>query len=172
MHTYVILKINERLYSFTTSKGCIYECYFTAYGVYFSDYPAIASKVFGFNLELKYQPPGPTGLDNRIANTVALIIKSFLAEKVNAVVYICDNSDGREKVRFHKFTNWFSKNDDGTIIQLKGVIKVGKKYILNAMLLHVDNKQKNLFIEAYEIISGFYTKPDEDELKELNEEGW
>jgi len=33
-----------------------------------------------------------------------LLIKEFLSSKINAVVYICDNTDERHAVRFRKFT--------------------------------------------------------------------
>jgi len=112
-------------------------------------------------------------LDNRIAATVAAILKAFLHEKENAVVYICDSSDNREKARFHKFTTWFKIYNDGSIIQLKGIVHANNTNILNAMLIHKDNSLLNNFIEAYEILNGFYSKPDDEELNNiLNDEGW
>ena len=161
-------------YTFTTSTGCEYHCYFFDFSSAFATYPQLAPKVFGFNLELKSKPANKKiGLDKRIAVTVATIIKTFLNEKENTVVYICDTSDRREKARFHKFTNWFKIYNDGSIIQLKGVIKAGNINILNAMLIHKENKLLNEFIEAYEILNGFYSKPSDDELNNiLNDPGW
>ena len=175
MPQYPISRINERSYSFTTSIGCIYHCYFFDFSTAFSDYPELASAVFGFNLELQFKPEELTKapFDKRIAATVTTIVKAFLHEKENAVVYICDNSDKREKARFHKFTNWFKMFNDGSIVQLKGVFRAGNTNILNALLIHKDNPLLNEFIEAYEIITGVYTKPDDDELENiLNDNGW
>lgn len=174
LQRYRISKINERLYSFNTSCDCIYHCYFFEFEAIFSEYPNLAPKVFGFNLELKHKPEDKKiGLDKRIAVTVITIVKAFLDEKENAVVYICDNSDNREKARFHKFTNWFKLYNDGNIIQLKRVIRAGNTNILNALLIHKDNKLLNEFIEAYEILTGAYSKPDDDELTNiLNDPGW
>lgn len=175
MQQYLISRINERSYSFTTSIGCIYHCYFFDFSTPFSEYPELAPKVFGFNLELKFKPsePGKTPLDKRIAVTVTSILKAFLHEKDDVVVYICDNSDNREKARFHKFTNWFKTYNDGSIIQLRGVIRAGDISILNALLIHKDNPLLNDFIEAYEILTGIFTKPDDDELQNiLNDDGW
>ena len=175
MQQYQILKIDELLYSFTTSIGCKYHCYFFDFSTAFSDYPALAPKVFGFNLELKYQPPELTkvGLDKRIAVTVTNILKVFLHQKDEVVVYICDNSDRREKARFHKFTNWFKMYNDGSIVQLRGVIRAGNTNILNALLILKDNPLLNEFIDAYEIITGIFTKPDDDELESImNDDGW
>lgn len=174
MQQYQTSKINERLYAFTTSVGCVYHCYFFDFETAFSDYPNLASRAFGFNLELKSKPADLINipLDKRIAATVTNILKAFLNQKENAVVYICDNSDNREKVRFHKFYHWFKQYNDGSIIQLRGVIRAGNTDILNAMLVHRDNPQLNDFIEAFEIITGIFTKPDDDELENiLNDDG-
>lgn len=162
-------------YTFTSSGGCEYHCYFFDFSAAFYLYPALAPKVFGFNLELKFKPNEllKIPLDKRIAATVTTIIKSFLHEKENVVVYICDNSDKREKARFHKFIHWFKMYNDGSIVQLRGVIRAGNTNILNALLILKDNPLLNDFIEAYEIITGIFTKPDDEELNNiLNDEGW
>lgn len=138
-------------------------------------YPDLAQNVFGFNLELKFKPDKleKIPLDKRIAATVTTILSTFLHEKENVVVYICDNSDKREKARFHKFYHWFKQYNDGSIVQLRGVIRAGNTNILNALLILKDNPLLNDFIEAYEILSGIYTKPDDDELQNiLNDPEW
>lgn len=171
---YQTSKINERLYAFTTNTGCLYHCYFFDFSTAFSDFPNLESKVFGFNLELKFKPSDleKLPLDKRIAATVTTILKTFLNERENAVVYICDNSDNREKARFHKFYHWFKQYNDGSIVQLRGVIRASNTDILNAMLIHKDNPQLNDFIETFEIITGIFTKPDDDELQNiLNDDG-
>lgn len=175
MQQYQISKISERAYSFSTGTGCIYHCYFFDFSTPFSDYPELAPKVFGFNLELKFKPDDLIKVppDKRIAVTVTDILKAFLHNNENTVVYICDNSDNREKARFHKFTNWFKMYNDGSIVQLKGVIRANNTNILNVLLIHKDNPLLNDFIEAYEILNGFYSKPDDDELNNiLNDDGW
>jgi hypothetical protein len=174
LQQYQILRISERSYSFTTSVGCIYHCYFYDFSTAFYLYPDLAHKVFGFNLELQFTPPEPATIppDQRIAVTVTSIIKIFLQEKENVVVYICDNSDRREYARFQKFYNWFKLYNDGSIVQLRGTIRTGNTNILNALLVHKDNPQLNEFIEAFEIITGIFTKPDDDELQNiLNDDG-
>lgn len=39
--------------------------------------------------------------------------------------------------------------------------------ILNAMFNHKENKLLDELIEAYEILKGIYTKPDDDELNNI-----
>ncbi|MEO6405491.1 MAG: DUF6169 family protein [Ferruginibacter sp.] len=175
MQPYNYITLKPDYYTFLASNGFEYHCYFYDFSFPFSDYPRIASKVFGFNLELKSKPEisHSKGLDKRIAQTVVTILKEFLNIRKNAVVYICDNSDKREKARFHKFTNWFMKYDDGSFIQLKGILHTGNTYVLNAMLIHRDNEFLNDFIEAYQVLTGAYTKPGDDEMENiLNDDGW
>ncbi|MCW3091074.1 MAG: hypothetical protein JWP81_2143 [Ferruginibacter sp.] len=174
MQHYHISQISEQAFTFTTNLGCIYQCYFFDFSTAFAEYPNLASRVFGFNLELAYQPSAvKIGLDKRIAVTVTTILKAFLHENENVVVYICDNSDRREKARFHKFSNWFKIYNDGSIVQLRGVIRAGNTNILNTLLIHKDNPLLNDFIEAYEILTGIFTKPDDDELQNiLNDPEW
>jgi hypothetical protein len=174
LQKYQISKISDRSYSFTTSIGCVYHCYFFDFSTAFYSYPNLAPSVFGFNLDLKFTPPELETIppDQRIAVTVTNIVKTFLHEKENVVVYICDNSDRREQARFHKFYQWFKLYNDGSIVQLRGTIRAGNTNILNALLVHIDNPQLNDFIEAFEIITGIFTKPDDDELQNmLNDDG-
>jgi hypothetical protein len=173
LQPYNYLLIKPDYYTFTTDSGTEYQCYFYTAEEIFSDYPSLAQRVYAFNLVLKNNLSFQKGLDKRIAATVTEILKIFLHQKENAVVYICDNSDNREKARFHKFYHWFKHYNDGSIVQLRGVIRAGNTDILNAMLIHKDNPQLNDFIEAFEIITGIFSKPDDDDLENmLNDEGW
>jgi len=53
------------------------------------------------------------------------------------------------------------------------MVRAGETAILNAMLINRDNPLLNDFIEAYEILTGFYTKPDNDYLDNiLNDGDW
>ena len=173
LNTYNIIRHNEFSFSFTTDNACEYECYFLPYEGYFQDFPEIASKVFGFNLELKFKPDKNIGIDSHIAATVATIIKDFLSQRIHAVVYVCDNNDNNEKIRFQKFNNWFDAYDDGSTIRLTSIIKLESQQIFNAMFIHIENKQANKFIAAYQILTGAYSK-EEDDINPniLNEPEW
>ncbi len=58
-------------------------------------------------------------------------------------------------------------------MQLRGVSRAGNTNILNALLILKDNPLLNEFIDAYEIITGIFAKPDDDELEGImNDDGW
>jgi hypothetical protein len=152
LHVYHIYRISEFNYSFTTEAGIEYECSFTSYKEYFGKYPAIASKVFALDLYLinSKQKPSP-GTDRRIADTVVTIVGDFLNSMINAVVYVCDASDGRSRSRARKFKSWFKyyEHPSSQIIQLSTDMDGGGLTLYTALLVHKKNKLKNQFIEAY-----------------------
>ncbi|MEO6721150.1 MAG: DUF6169 family protein [Ferruginibacter sp.] len=135
-----------------TESDIEYVCFFAEFDYMFAGYPSIASKVFGFNIELlnKNDIKKQKGVDKRLVLTIVNLIKDFLSSKINAVVYVCDNTDERHTIRFKKFTNWFDGIDDGNYIQITGYVKAHGTEYYNAMLLHKDNKLKNTFIKAFQ----------------------
>ena len=140
-------------FSFVTDSGIEYVCYFYSYSEYFKDYPAvISSKVFAFNLEqLVDKKKKISGTDKRIADTVITIVGDFLNSKINAVVYVCDNSDGIEAARARKFLSWyrFSEHPSHKIIKVSGDLDAGGITLYTALLIHKNNKLKNELVLAY-----------------------
>ena len=88
-------------------------------------------------------------MDERTGRTIIEIIKLFLAERENAVIYVCDSKDGKEGSRRRKFDQWFRKYDDGSVIKVNGHISLPDLNIYNAILIHKDNPLKNRFIDAF-----------------------
>ena len=152
LQSYQIEKTNERTYSFITEKAVEYRCVFISYAEYFPNHPDIAPNFFSFNLELK-DPKAklPRGTDKRIADTVIIIVGDFLASKTNAVVYVCDNSDGKEKARSRKFLSWFDYYDhpSSKIIQVTSNFTVGGLFIYSSLLVHKNNKRFKDMVLAY-----------------------
>ena len=79
------------------------------------------------------------------------IVGDFLSSKTNAVVYVCDPSDGRDKARFRKFNSWYKYHEyqSHKILQFSIDMDAGGITLHTALLVHRDNKLKNRFIEAY-----------------------
>lgn len=139
-------------YSFVTAENVEYICYFTPYSEYFKNYPSsISSKFYSFNLELANKKYKPKGIDKRIADTVITIVGNYLSTKTNAVVYVCDNSDGKEKARSRKFLSWFEYYDhpSNKIVQVNSNISIGGLSIHTSLLIHKMNKNFNELVIAY-----------------------
>jgi Family of unknown function (DUF6169) len=152
LRPYQIQKIDEFTYGFITSKGIEYYCSFLSYAAYFSNQPDIAPYFFSFNLELKDRKAKlPAGTDNQIADSVITIVGDFLASKSNTVVYVCDNSDGKEAARSKKFLSWFAYYDhpSSKIVKVTSNFTVGGLSIYSSLLIHKSNKRFNDMVFAY-----------------------
>jgi hypothetical protein len=161
LQPYHLLRIDDLTYSFTTDNGIEYKCTFLSFAEYFVQYPAIADKVFSFNLEIASKLSKQKGVDNRIAATVINIVGDFLMSKINAVVYVCDPSDGKAHVRSRKFKSWFDyfEHSSHQIIQVNADFEAGGITLYTALLVHRKNKLKKQLLEAYLDLTDY----DEDE---------
>lgn len=152
LQPYQIQKIDDQTYEFNTSADIEYLCSFLSYTEYFPSRPDIASYFFSFNLELKDKKAKlARGTDKRIADTVITIVGDFLESKINAVVYVCDNSDGREVARSRKFLSWFNyyEHPSSKIIQVSNDFQAGGLHIYTCLLVHKKNKHLSEMILAY-----------------------
>lgn len=153
LHAYHIYQISELNYSFTTASGDEYQCYFLSYADYFASQPDIAPNFFSFNLKLISNDGKPVrkGTDKRIADTVITIVGNFLASKSNAVVYVCDNSDGKERARARKFLSWFDYYDhpSSKIMKVTSNFNVGGLFIYSSLIIHKQNKKFTEMVLAY-----------------------
>ena len=79
------------------------------------------------------------------------IVGDFLGSKSNAVVYVCDNSDGRGKARSKKFLSWFDYYDhpSSKIVQVTSNFTVGGLFIYSSLLIHKKNKRFKDMVLAY-----------------------
>lgn len=148
---YEPVKIDELTFQFTTESEDVYKCYFISYAFFFSAYPDIASQVYGFNVDLVSGPIKHKGIDRRISFTVVNIVADFLASQVNAVVYVCDPSDGRDGARFKKFKSWYfyAEHPSAQIQQVVSDVEAGGMTLHTALLVHKNNPQKDRFVQAY-----------------------
>jgi hypothetical protein len=119
-----------------------------SYSDYFEKYKEIANKVYGFNVE-RLSKPNIESNDLRIGLIIVNVIRHFLTERNNAVIYVCDNTDSREVIRKRKFDACFTQYDDGSIIKIDGHIVYEDLNIYNAILIHKENVKKNKFIYAF-----------------------
>jgi hypothetical protein len=149
LQPYKVTIIKHHYFEFTTTTGIRYACFFLSYSEYFKHYKEVAGNIYSFNIEVIDSKKKQLAIDERTGLTIVEIVKKFLEALENAVVYVCDTSDGRELLRKRKFDIWFRKYDDGTIIKVDGHISVPNFNIYNAILIHKDNPKKNRFIEVF-----------------------
>ncbi|MEO6452563.1 MAG: DUF6169 family protein [Ginsengibacter sp.] len=151
LQPYRRLRINDLTYRFTTDNGDSYKCFFLSFAEYFADYPELAPKFYSFNLELVNKPAKHKGIDKRIGATAVKIVGDFLNSEINAVVYVCDPSDGKGLTRARKFKSWFKyyEHSSHQILQVTSDIKIENLMLYTVLLVHKKNKLKKQFIDAY-----------------------
>ncbi len=147
---YNVSSHKDNHFVFVTDYGAIYECYFISYSEYFKAYPHIAPYIYAVNLDI-HHPPSKNIVDRRIADTLITLINNFLSDKINAVVYICDSSDGKSASRSRKFKSWYDYANlpSNQIIQLSNNFKIYGTIYYTVMFLHRKSKFKNEFALAY-----------------------
>lgn len=102
---------------FMTDNGLVYEAGFV------EDYTFFDENAYQFYLKELTGTSGPR--DIKIMSTVAAIIEEFLIQNDSVVVYICDDSDGRQAIRNRMFISWFNtteRHDDYTLLMGHGTI--------------------------------------------------
>ncbi|MDX5348298.1 MAG: DUF6169 family protein [Hymenobacteraceae bacterium] len=96
---------NDNAFTFTTISGSEYEIYFTPGedylpGVIFAPF----TRVFGFR---QLKPAIRKSFDPRISATVIQVVLDYFTDKRNVMLYVCDQSDKRERYRDKLFRLWY-----------------------------------------------------------------
>ena len=88
-------------YDFITSQGIHYTVYFDI------DQPLGGCETFQFIIQkVEHQR---SSHDPKVEQTILTIVDQFFRENLNVLLYICDDSDGREANRNRLFLAWFKK---------------------------------------------------------------
>lgn len=145
---YNVINSGESSFVFVTDHGVKYEISFVL------DYTLGINNSYQLcidNVEDKTQPR-----DVKVRDTIAEIIKEFFNTNEVSLLYICDTSDGRQKVRDRIFKIWFEEkalHDQFTLIPASIVVD-GDEYF--ASLILCNNHPQ------FEAISNMFVKFKED----------
>lgn len=141
---YNIIKDGDWYYSFITKHNIVYHAYF----IDFSNYHPNFKEVFTFNIEPESNISHP--IDNRIAITIAEILRRFFEKRERAMIMVCDNLDGKEEKRERLFSRWFIRHNDGSIIKYDASTSDEDYTLYVSIYLRKDNPQ------SIELVSAFY----------------
>ena len=126
LHAYNFYRIDDLTFLFTTDAGDDYQRYLISYAKYFASHPHVAPNFFSFNLKLVSNGGKQVrkSTDKKIADTVVTIVGDFLDSQTNTVVYVCDNSDGKQAARSTKFLSWFDyyNHPSSKIVQVTSIL--------------------------------------------------
>ncbi len=95
--------------------------------------------------------------DARVAKTIDHLISDFFSIEINALIYVCTDTDDKGIVRFKVFDRWYRQSTTRTQIgKIDTVISYslhGKtEEIHSSLLYHHANPRKGKFVKAYQKI--------------------
>jgi len=99
-------------YSFRTTSGNTYIISFIEYNLIPQ---AVNSRLYMFNIDRTDESNHDNGEDNMVRNTIFHILHNFFENFTNAMITVCDSTDGRQDARFRLFSRWFDEIHDDTI---------------------------------------------------------
>ena len=142
----------EVSYSFTTDHGIEYVVRY----VYSNDYYFDDSIDIGDTEILEFQfAPVQKGIelinDPRIMETLANSMKKVLEAKKNAILYICDSSDGKQAARSKLFNRWYKNYTWKMIIKHDGKLDDpdSPEAEFVSLIVNTQNPYSETIIEAF-----------------------
>lgn len=139
---YKVVLVDINSYRFITDWGLVYEAGFV------DDSTFMDENAYQFYLKELTGSSGPK--DIKVMKTIGAIIEEFFFQNDSVVVYICDDSDGKQAVRNRIFINWFESfehKDDYTLLTGQGKILNDSYYA--AILLAKKNPDYEEIINAF-----------------------
>ena len=77
------------------------------------------------------------------------ILTTFFNYNKNSLIYVCDNLDNRQRVRYRKFDMWFKKNKTALIEKYDIDFSVQDIQILASLIVHSENPDKDLLVNLF-----------------------
>lgn len=140
---YEYRKIDKLNYVFVNRDGIRYHLYFTPIsGVY----PDLLN-TYSFSIEREGVNPHP--IDLRIAATVVDVLRRFFENVENAMIMVCDSTDGKQHKRRNLFDRWFSFYNDGTLTTISAEVGEGDYELLLSIYFKKNNPNKQQLIKAF-----------------------
>ena len=135
--------IEEGRYCFETESGIKYFAYFLDMSVY-------APSLYTFSFEKledsdQKKKPGLFVLD-----TICQILQSFFEQHSNAVLFVCDSTDGRAEGRMRLFSKAFNQVNDGNYVKVDRQGHTSFYSVYSSLFFHIDNPDAETIISAFE----------------------
>ena len=140
---YKVIEENPLDYSFVSRDGINYHLYFTPIS---SIYPDLVN-TYSFSIEREGTNPHP--IDLRIAATVVHVLRRFFETIENAMIMVCDSTDGKQHKRRNLFDHWFRYYNDGTLTTINAEVGEGDYELLLSIYFRKDNPFKQQLIKAF-----------------------
>ena len=137
-------------YDFVTSQGIHYTIYFD------DDQPLGGCATFQFIIQKVEHKR--SSHDPLVEQTILTIVDQFFTEHLNVLLYICDDSDGREAKRNRLFMSWFNKHaEPGRFTICTANTNIEGHGFYAAIIVENRNPMLRAITEEFEIASNALT---------------
>ncbi len=130
---------------FTTSSGIEYAVLFREQQrTLFPELPELEGRIFTVSF-FPLNTDGPANRsDQRIIPTIAQAIKEKFEESENVVLFIIDDSDGRQDAQWRMFMHLHRTSGHHDIELLSGTIPVAQHDVMAGMMIHRANPYRTV----------------------------
>ena len=140
---YKVIEENPFDYSFVNKHGINYHLYFMPIS---GLYPDLVN-TYSFSIEREGTNPHP--IDLRIAATVVDVLRRFFENVENAMIMVCDSTDGKQHKRRNLFDRWFHYYNDGTLTAINAEVGEGDYELLLSIYFKKTNPYRQQLIKAF-----------------------
>lgn len=105
----------------------------------------------------------PSPSDSKVRDTVLAIVNEFFQKNQSVLLYICETSDGKQRMRDRLFRNWFSNNESRHQYIITSASIMDSENVVNyaAIILRSDHPEKEVIIDRFnETIQFLSNKPE------------
>lgn len=146
---YDVEEIEELSYLFVNRDGIRYHVYFNPMFLYYPQFP----NTYAFNIEPEDKTPH--AIDRRIAVTIVEILRQFFKNMENAMIMVCDSTDGKEQKRRLLFDLWFENYNDGSLCKMDASASTPEYDMYLSIYYKEQNPNKKQLLEAFrELMNG------------------
>lgn len=129
---YIVTKIDNSSFLFTSKHGVTFNVGFA------NDYMLMEDGAYQLFISNVNDVPSPN--DPLVRETISIIIREFFSSEPVVVLYICDTSDDRQRVRDRLFTHWFMEYyDHSEYTMLHESIAIDDTTYYGSLLMRVDH---------------------------------
>lgn len=152
VYEYQFVGGEQNIYFFSTDDNIDYNVKFVPSDYLFDGHPELDIQVFEMHISIAANPLIGNRIpsDAMVGPTIAFIFSDFIKHERQAIVFICDSSDGRQKARSRKFSTWFqNRQTTPGLVKVDQLIIDGDEDIHISLILFNGHPQKMAVIEVF-----------------------
>ena len=130
-------------YTFINRDGIKYHASFYSVEPLYPQF----KNTYSFSIEPEDNKAHP--IDRRISVTIAEILRRFFSININAMIMVCDSTDGKEFKRRKLFDRWFEHFSDNTILKYDASAPLDEYQLFISLYMNRNNPNKESLLQAF-----------------------